>query len=86
MFKKVFIFTVLLSFSVGSYAFAGCSTDEAMAKAKAFQEVVVDVAQKDPQKYQEIMTAMQNDLPALQTSDNMDALCKFYDDWTEKLK
>jgi formiminotetrahydrofolate cyclodeaminase len=86
MFKKVFAFTVLLTFGAVSYAAAACTPEEATAKAQAFQQAIMQAAQKDPQKYQAAMAAMQNDLPKLQQANNLDAMCKFYDDWTAKMK
>ena len=86
MFKKVAALTILLTLGASSYAVAACSVEEAQTKAQAFQQAAMAAAQKDPQKYQDAMTAMQKDLPELQKANNMDALCKFYDDWTAKLK
>lgn len=86
MFKKVLAFTVLLSLGAASHAAAACSTEEATAKAQAFQQAIMEVAQKDQKKYQDVMAAMQNDLPKLQQANNLDAICTFYDDWTAKLK
>ncbi|MCC8193978.1 MAG: BTB/POZ domain-containing protein KCTD2 [Deltaproteobacteria bacterium] len=86
MIKKVLMFTVLLTLGATSYAVAACTPEDAMAKAQEFQQVIMQAAQKDPQKYQEVVTAMQKDLPELQKANNMDAICKFYDDWTAKLK
>lgn len=86
MFKKVAMFAVILTLGLSSYAVAGCSQEEAVAKAQEFQQVLMQAAQKDPQKYQDVVTAMQKDLPALQQANNIDAVCKFYDDWTAKLK
>ncbi|CAK7029331.1 MAG: hypothetical protein DELT_02715 [Desulfovibrio sp.] len=85
MFKKVAAFTALLVLGITSYATA-CTQEEAVAKAQEFQQVIMQAAQKDPQKYQEVVNAMQKDLPALQQANNLDAMCKFYDDWTAKLK
>ena len=84
--KRILAFTVLMVLGTAGYAAAACTAEEAQAKAQAFQQAAVSAAQKDPQKYQDAMTAMQKDLPALQQANNLDALCKFYDDWAEKLK
>lgn len=86
MFKKVFIFTVLMTLGAASYAMAACTPDEATAKAQAFQQAMMQAAQNNPQKYQEAVTAMQNDLPKLQQANNLDSLCNFYDEWTAKMK
>ena len=86
MFKKIVVLSALLLFSSASYATAACTAEEVQAKAQAFQQAAIAAAQKDPQKYQDAMTAIQKDIPELQKSANTDALCKFYDDWTAKLK
>ena len=86
MFKKAIVLTALLTLGAFSHAAAACSVEEAQAKAQAFQQAAMTAAQKDPQKYQDAMAAMQKDLPELQKINDMDALCKFYDDWTAKLK
>ncbi|MDL2210447.1 hypothetical protein LJC26_06560 [Desulfovibrio sp. OttesenSCG-928-O18] len=86
MFKKVLALTVMLTLGAVSYATAACTTEEAMAKAQAFQQAAMEAAQKNPQKYQEAVTAMQKDLPELQKANDLDKVCKFYDDWTAKLK
>ena len=86
MFKKSLILGVMLLLGTASYAGAACTVEEAQAKAQAFQQALMETAQKNPQKYQGAITAMQKDLPELQKTNNMDALCKFYDDWTAKLK
>lgn len=84
--KKIAIFTFILALGTSSYAIAACTQEEATAKAQEFQQVVMQSAQKDPQKYQEAATAMQKDLPALQQANDLDAICAFYDKWTAKLK
>lgn len=86
MLKKVAVFSLLLTLGTSSYAIAACTQEEAVAKAQDFQQVILQAAQKDPQKYQEVVTAMQKDLPALQQANNLDAMCTFYDEWTAKLK
>ncbi len=80
MFKKAFALSVLFLLSSASHVTAACTVEEAQAKAQAFQQAAMNAAQKDPQKYQDAMTAMQKDLPELQKPSNRDALCKFYDD------
>lgn len=84
--KKSILIAVMLVLASVSYVGAACTAEEAQAKAQAFQQAAIAAAQKDPQKYQEAMTAMQKDVPELQKANNLDALCKFYDDWAEKLK
>lgn len=84
--KKSILIAVMLVLASVSHVGAACTADEAQAKAQAFQQAAIAAAQKDPQKYQEAMTAMQKDVPELQKANNLDALCKFYDDWAEKLQ
>ncbi|MDR1275117.1 MAG: BTB/POZ domain-containing protein KCTD2 [Candidatus Accumulibacter sp.] len=84
--KKTFFLCLAVFLGSVGLAHAACTVEEAQTKAQAFQQAIVTAAQKDPQKYQQAMTAMQKDLPALQSASDMDALCKFYDDWTKKLK
>lgn len=86
MFKKAIILSSLLTFGAFSYAAAACTVEEAQAKAMEFQQAIMTAAQSNPQKYQDAMLAMQKDLPELQKINDMDALCKFYDEWSEKLK
>ena len=89
MIKKSFMIAVLMVFAGGAFAHAACTAEEASAKAQEFMNAATALAQKDAQKYQEVATAMQKDLPALQqsaTNNDLDALCKFYDDWIEKMK
>ena len=86
MFKKALVVSLALLFGSVSFAGAACTVEEAQAKAQAFQAALMEAAQKDQKKYQEAMVAMQKDLPELQKANNMDSMCKFYDDWTAKLK
>ena len=86
MVKKVLALIVVALLGTATYAAAACTAEEFQSKAQAFQEAAMSAAQKDPQKYQEALTAMQNDLPALQQANDLDALCNFYDDWTNKLQ
>jgi hypothetical protein len=86
MLKKALFFCLILIFGSVSYAGAACTPEEAQAKAQAFATSAATFAQKNPQKYQEIVMSMQKDLPALQQANNLDALCKFYDDQNAKMK
>jgi hypothetical protein len=84
--KKVLALSVMMFLGSAGIAHAACTAQEAQDKAMAFQQAAMASAQKDPQKYQQAMAAMQKDLPELQKANNMDDLCKFYDDWAKKLK
>ena len=70
----------------GAFAGAACSVEEAQAKATEFSNAAMALAQKDPNKYAEVAQAMQVQLPELQKANDIDALCKFYDEWTAKMK
>lgn len=86
MIKKSVVLTVLLVLASVGHLGAACTAEEVQSKAQAFQQAAMAAAQKDPQKYQEAMTAMQKEVPALQNSNNLDAICAFYDTWTAKLR
>jgi hypothetical protein len=83
---KVVFLGALLVLLGGGYAGAACSPEEATAKQAAFQQAMLDVAQKDQQKYTEAMQAIQAELPELQKAQNIDALCDFYDRQIERMK
>ena len=87
MIKKSFMIAVLMVFASGAFAHAACTPEEAGAKAQEFMNAATTLAQNDAQRYQEVTTAMQQQLPALQQNVNdLDALCKFYDEWIAKMK
>ena len=89
MLKKSFALGVLLVLAMGGFAKAGCTQEEMTQKAQSFAIAVQSMAQKDPQKAQEVAMAMQKELPELQqkaTAGDIDGICKFYDDWSEKMK
>ena len=74
----------MLIFAAAGQAAAACTPEETQAKAQAFQEATVDLARKDQAKYQEVMTAIQNNPP--QQSGDLDALCNYYDEWIKKMQ
>ena len=87
MIKKSFMLAIMMVFAGGAFAHAGCTAEEAQAKAQDFMNAATTLAQKDAQKYAEVAQAMQQQLPELQKNVNdMDALCKFYDEWIEKMQ
>ena len=84
-------FTALLALAfvicMSGAAFAGCTQEEAQQKAIALSTKVQEVAQKDPNKVMAVSQDMQARLPELQKNPNdMDAICKFYDDMLAKLQ
>lgn len=86
MLIRILAFTVLIALGTTGYATAACTAEEAQAKAQTFQEAAMAAVQKDPKKYQDAMTALQKEIPALQQANNLDAICAFYDNWTQKLQ
>ena len=69
-----------------SLAVAACSPEEAQSKANAFAQAIQEMAQKDPANYATVMQELQPQLLELQQKQDLDALCKFYDEALEKLK
>jgi len=86
MIRKILTFAVVMVLGTVSYADAACTPEEMQAKAQAFQQAAMATAQKDAKKYQDVMATMQQELAELQKANNMDAMCKFYDDLTAKLQ
>ena len=84
--NRILALSVFLGLCCVGAAQAACTAEEMASKAAAFQQALVSVAQTDPQKYTEAMTAMQQDLPDLQKAQDMEALCRFYDNQLERLK
>lgn len=80
------ILAAALSLGSFSFAMAACSPEEAQNKALALQQAMQDKAQKDPSNYATIMQDLQPRLLELQQKQDMEALCKFYDEALEKLK
>ena len=66
-----------------SLAVAACSPEEAQTKANAFAQAIQE---KDPANYATVMQELQPQLLELQQKQDLDALCKFYDEALEKLK
>jgi dihydrodipicolinate synthase/N-acetylneuraminate lyase len=84
--RKILVLSLLLGLCGAGSAGAACTPEEMAAKATAFQQALMAVAEKDQQRYTDAMTAMQKDLPELQKAQDMDALCRFYDKQLEILK
>ena len=84
MIKKAFALAAMLFFGAIGQAAAVCTLEETQAKAQAFQEAGQDLARKDQAKYQEVMTAIQNNPP--QQPGDLDALCNYYDEWIKKMQ
>ena len=69
-----------------SLASAACSPEEAQKKANEFAAAVQKKSQADPQGYAKIMQELQPQLLKVQQEQNLENMCKFYDDALEKLK
>ena len=86
--KRLF-YTFVCVVGLAGVSYAACTEEELQAKVMEFSGKVQQLVQTDPQKYQEIAMAMQNDLPELQKSaeaGNLDKVCEFYDSWNNKMK
>ncbi len=84
--KRLF-FALLCVAGCTGISYAGCTQEELQAKVQEFSTKVQQLAQKDPQKYNEVATAMQKDLPELQkNAQDMNKVCEFYDAWNDKMK
>jgi hypothetical protein len=70
-----------------SVAEAACTAEEAQKKAEAYAAQAQAFAQKDPQKYATVMQELMPQLAAIQQNPNdLDKVCKFYDDAAAKLR
>jgi len=84
--KKLLV-ALICVVGLAGVSYAGCTQEELQTKVQEFSTNLQQVAQKDPQKYQEVTLSMQKDLTELQKNvQDMDKVCKFYDDWNAKLK
>ena len=83
--KSVLAALAMLMFMCASVE-AACTPEEAQAKAQDFMNAAIALAQKEPQRYQVVAQAMQNELPELQKANDLDKICSFYDEWLAKMK
>lgn len=86
MFKKSLIVAVIYLLGTVAVAKSACTPEEVQAKAQQFMELAIQLSQKEPQCYQEIVQAMQSQLPEFQKTNDLDGLCKFYDEWISKIR
>mgnify|MGYP003622191678 CR=1 FL=1 len=84
--KKIVLLASVLVLCGGAFARAACTVEEAQAMATEFSNAAMALAQKDPNRYAEVAQAMQAQLPELQKNNDLDALCRFYDEWAVKMK
>ena len=86
MFKIILPLAILGVIAAAPLAKAECSLEELGEKEKVFTELAVNLKHKAPVELSSDIEAMQQDIAELQKADNLDALCRFYDSWIEKLK
>ena len=84
--KKMLVLCVMF-FGSASIVNAVCTVEELSAKSTAFQQAAMAFAQKNPKEYREAMLAIakERDLLEEQKANNMDALCKIFDEYTKKM-
>ena len=86
MLRKSLFLAIMLMLGSGVLAKAGCTPEDVQSKSQKFMDIAMRLAQKDPDKYGEVAQAMQAQLPELQKLNDLDGLCKFYDEWTGKMQ
>ena len=86
MLHKSILVALILVLCTGLFAEAACTPEEAQAKAQEFMNAAIALAQKEPQRYQVVAQALQNELPELQKANETDKICNFYDEWLAKMK
>ena len=86
MFKKSFLLAVVFMLWTAISAQSACTAEEAQVKGQEFMNAALVLAQKDASRYQQVVVAMQTQLPELQKVNDFEGVCKFYDEWTEKMK
>ena len=86
MLQKSILTALIFVLCTSIFAEAACTPEEAQAKAQDFMNAAIALAQKEPQRYQAVAQALQNELPELQKANEMDKICSFYDEWLAKMK
>ena len=86
MVGKSVILAVIGLLGTGMFAKSACTSEELQAKHQAFIEVALLLAQKNPEQYAEVAQAMQAELPELQKLNDIEGLCRFFDEWLEKMR
>ncbi|MDR2573125.1 MAG: BTB/POZ domain-containing protein KCTD2 [Desulfovibrio sp.] len=83
--KKIFLSSLLSVFAASS-AYAACTQEEAQQKAMAVSTQIQALAQKDAKRFQEVITEFQKKSQELANIQDLDAVCKYYDEMLEKTK
>ena len=78
--KKILLFSALVLLFSAHTAFAACTPEQAQQKAMQVATQLQALAQKDAAKFQKLMQEFQQKSAELQTKNDMDAVCKYYDD------
>ena len=68
----------LFALSTSTAAFAGCTADDLQQKVQTFSTKFTALAQKNPEKAQEISTKVQSEATQLKSLDDS---CQKYDEW-----
>jgi len=83
---KKFLLTAVACSLLSSSAFAACTHEEMVKKMTDTQAAIQALAQKDLKKFSESITKFQGVVTKFQGSDNLDEVCKLYDELAETLK
>ena len=86
MLKRSLFFIVAGVLVAFSETYAVCTPEDVEEKSRAFISEFQALASADNSKYIEAIGIIEQNLPALQDAESLDAICKFYDDWQEKVK
>lgn len=84
--KLIMAAVIAVVLGCAGMAQAGCDANEAQQKALQFSQILQEKGQKDPQGYAQAMQELQPELLKIQQSQDLDALCIFYDKAIERLK
>ncbi len=87
MLKKSFMIAVLMTFAAGTFVHAACTAEEAGQKGQAAGLALQQLMQKDQAKATELMTELATKAQDFaKNPTDYDAMCKYYDELTEKAK
>ncbi len=84
--KLLAVMVVTLMLGGAALVQADCTPEEAQKKALDFAQAIQTKSQQDPAEYARIMQELQPQLTELQQKQDMQALCKFYDEALTKLQ
>ena len=86
MLKKSLLLAVVYLLGTVAIARSACTPEDVQVKAQQFMELAIQLSQKEPQRYQEVVQAMQAKLPEFQKTNDLDGLCSFYEEWIRKIQ